>query len=194
MSRAVILGGLLDGTTSSATLYGDEVFVNNLVVQFDLPSLMGRRPVPVKPLLVCVVVLIAGLSLALGQTRAGLERSSDPGRLSALVKTQRSWLLVGSSFPWSGVDRVFADGLRTKTLSLRILTSSAEVSRWRDWARLGAVVRGHPGTKAPVSILVSDALAIVPDPKKNDFLILSDLETPKALSHRLELAWQLAKP
>jgi hypothetical protein len=40
--RGVILGGLLDGTTSSATLYADEVFVNNLVVQFDLPTLIGR--------------------------------------------------------------------------------------------------------------------------------------------------------
>jgi hypothetical protein len=42
IQRGVILGGLLDGTTSSATLYGDEVFVNNLVVQFDLPGLIGR--------------------------------------------------------------------------------------------------------------------------------------------------------
>jgi hypothetical protein len=150
--------------------------------------------VRVKPLLVCIVAITAGLSLALGQTRPGLERSSDPRRLNALVKSQRAWLLVGSSFPWSGLDRILADGLRAKTLSLRILTSSAEVPRWRDWVKLGATVRGHPGSRATLSILVSDALAVIPDPKKNDFLVLSDLETPKVLSDRLELAWQLAKP
>lgn len=42
MQRSVILGPLLGGTGAGATLYGDEVFVNNLVVQLDLPGLIGR--------------------------------------------------------------------------------------------------------------------------------------------------------
>ena len=42
IQRSVILGPLLGGTGPSATLYGDEVFVNNLIVQLDLPGLIGR--------------------------------------------------------------------------------------------------------------------------------------------------------
>lgn len=148
----------------------------------------------VKGLLLAGVALIAGLSLAVGQTRPGLERSNDPARLSNLLRTQRSWLLIGSAFPFAGADRVFAEGLRSKTLTLRILTSSREISRWREWVQLGATVRGHPGPPGKVSLLVSDALAIVPDPRKGDFLVLSDLETPKVIADRLELAWRYAKP
>jgi hypothetical protein len=40
--RGVVLGGLLDGSGAGATLYGDEVFVNNLVVQLDLSALIAR--------------------------------------------------------------------------------------------------------------------------------------------------------
>jgi hypothetical protein len=147
-----------------------------------------------KGLLALAVVVVAGLGLAVGQTRSGLERSGDAGHLASLLRTQREWLLVGSAFPFPGADRVFADGLRSRAITLRVLTSSAEVSRWRDWMRLGATVRGHAGSAARSAILVSPGMTILPDPKRGDFIVLSDLETPKVIADRLELAWRYARP
>ena len=138
--------------------------------------------------------LLGLFSLAIGQSKQdNIERTLNPERLNALIRTQHQFLLVGSSFPWVGLDKVLADGLRAKTMRLRILTSSEEIPRWRDWVKLGAVVRGHPGKPTGATLIVTESEAFVPDLKKGDIIIFSDLQTPKVLMDRLELAWTYAQ-
>jgi hypothetical protein len=150
--------------------------------------------VNVKPMIAGTFALVGLFSLAIGQSKPDFERSTNPERLNSFLTNQHQILLVGSSFPWAGLDKLLADGLRSKTLNLRILTTTEDIPRWRDWVKLGALVRGHPGKASPYSLIVTEGLALVPDPKKADFIVFNDLQTPKVIADRLELAWQYAKP
>ena len=146
-----------------------------------------------------VVGLLTALSivvfaLATGQETPKLERTSDARRLNDLVRPSREVLMVGSNWPWAGLDAVLAENLRTGRVRLRVLVSQAEVGRWREWVRLGAEVRGRPGIKARLSVLVTPDAVFAPDTVRGGTVILRQPEAVSALEERLEVAWRSARP
>ena len=42
LKQELILGGLLDGSGSSALLYEDAAFINNVVIQLNIPDMIRR--------------------------------------------------------------------------------------------------------------------------------------------------------
>jgi hypothetical protein len=144
---------------------------------------------PMKRILI-TLCLLCGVALA--QTAPQIYRPRSVEELNGFVQrhSQKMWL-VGDAPIGKALEQWLVEAVRKKTISIRVLASEKQRSRYSAFVNIGAEIKFIPNSMTKGFVLFGRYMVATDD--KGTIIVDSDQLTA-TVEKQLEPIWKIAKP